>query len=263
MDYYFETKQFKTIFLILLFITCYLLSEHVFAYVATSTNYRLQYDSINVGGGDAQTSTNYRMEDSVGEIATGISTTTLYKLKAGYRQMSEVFISISSLADVAMSPTIGGMSGGTGTASTTWTVITDNPAGFVLFIKSTSSPSMILDGTYNFSDYSPIAVNIPDYDWGSPSAGVAEFGYTVEPATDADTVTAFKDNGAACNAGALNTVDKCWLNASTTDVTVVNRSNRTGIDGENEKVKFKAQSNAKFLKQGNYSATIIVTAIAN
>jgi hypothetical protein len=263
MNYYFKIKKSQNFFLILLFIVCYLLSEHVLAYVATSTNYRLQYDSINVGGGDTQTSTNYRLKDSVGEIATGISTTTLYKLKVGYRQMADVFISISSPSDTAMSPSIGGITGGTGAASTTWTVITDNSAGFTLSIKSTSSPSMILDGTYNFSDYSPAVANVSDYNWDSPSASVAEFGYSVEPATVADTSTLFKDNGSVCNAGSLNTVDKCWLNVSTTDVTAINRSSRTGVDGENEKIKFQTQSNAKFLKEGNYGATIIVTAITN
>ena len=263
MAYFLKIKKFYTFFLLLLFIVCYLSTDSVLAYVATSTNYRLQYDSINVGGNENATSSNYKIKDTVGEIATGISTSAVYKLKAGYRQMAEVFISISSPSDVVMSPAIGGITGGMSVASTTWTVITDNPAGFILFIKSASAPSMILDGSNNFSDYSPATVNVPDYDWGAPSASIAEFGYSVEPATVADTVALFKDDSSTCSSGALNTVDKCWLNASTTDVTVINRNSRTGVDGENEKVKFKAQSNAKFLKQGNYSATIIATAIVN
>ncbi|MBU2578784.1 hypothetical protein KKA09_01560 [Patescibacteria group bacterium] len=274
MDNHSKTKKLKITFpfsvncflltvfcCFLLTVFCYLLPAR--AYVATSTNYRIQYDSINVGGGDSQTSTNYRVADTVGEIATGISASSLYKLKAGYRQMSEISISISSPVDVAMSPAIGGISGGASSASTTWTVITDNPAGFVLSLKSTSTPSMILDGTYDFSDYSPATVGVPDYTWSSPAASAAEFGYSVEPATFADTATLFKDDGAACNAGALNTADKCWLNASTTDVAVINRTTSTSGGGEAEKIKFQAQSNAKFLKEGNYSATIIVTAIAN
>ncbi len=277
MDYYSKTKKLKIIFLFsvicilstascfLLTVNCYLLAKPALAYVATSTNYRIQYDSVNVGGSDSSTSTNYQVKDTVGEISSGISTSALYKLKAGYRQMSEVSISISSPTDITMSPDIGGISGGTSSASSTWTIITDNPAGFVLSLKSTSTPSMILDGTYNFSDYSPATVNIPDYTWASPAASAAEFGYSVEPATTADTASVFKDNGAdTCGgAGTFNTVDKCWLNASTTDVTVINRNSRTDIAGEEEKIKFQAQSNAKFLKEGNYGATIIVTATAN
>jgi hypothetical protein len=236
---------------------------YVQAYVATSTNYRIQFQSLNVGGEDFQTSTNYRLSDTIGEIATGISTSTLYKLKAGYRQMSEVFISISSPADITMSPSISGITGGTASASTSWTVITDNPAGFSLSIRSTSAPSMILDANWNFSDYTPSTANVPDYHWQSPPSGQAEFGFTVEPETPADTVQLFKDDGTNCNTGTLNTVDMCWLNASTTNVTIVNRSNRTDSNGEDEKVKFKTESNGKFLKEGNYTATIIVTAVVN
>ncbi|MFH1233498.1 MAG: hypothetical protein V1649_02490 [Patescibacteria group bacterium] len=276
MDHHSETKKLKITFpfsvncflltvfcCFLLTVNCYLLSMPALAYVATSTNYRIQYDSVNVGGGESSTSTNYQIKDTVGEIATGISTSALYKLKAGYRQMSDVYISISSPVDAAMSPAIGGITGGASTASTTWTVITDNPAGFALTLKSTSTPSMILDGTYNFSDYSPVTVNVPDYTWGSPSASAAEFGYTVEPATLADTAALFKDSGVACNTGTLNTADRCWLNASTTDVTVINRTTNTAVSGEAEKIKFQVQSNAKYLKEGNYAATIIATAIAN
>jgi hypothetical protein len=82
-------------------------------------------------------------------------------------------ITISSPVDVTMSSTIPGITGNLGsprTGSTTWTVKTNNTTGFAMAIKSTSSPSMILDGTYNFSDYSPAVANVSDYNWGSPSA---------------------------------------------------------------------------------------------
>ena len=175
-------------------------------------------------------------------------------------------ITISSPIDVTMSADIPGITGNPGsprTGATTWTVITNNNTGFVMSIKSTSTPSMILDGTYNFSDYSPVAVNVPDYSWGAAGAGVAEFGYTVEPATVADTATLFKDNGSACNAGASNSANTCWLNASTTDVTVINRTTETTSAGEDEIVRFQTESNAKYLKEGNYGATITATATMN
>ncbi|MFH1233495.1 MAG: hypothetical protein V1649_02475 [Patescibacteria group bacterium] len=175
-------------------------------------------------------------------------------------------ISISSPADVTMSSAIPGITGNLGsprTGSTSWTVITNNVTGFNMTLKSTSTPSMILDGTNNFSDYSPVTVNVPDYTWGSPVASVAEFGYTVEPATVGDTTVLFRDSGTACNTGALNTVGMCWLNASTTEVTAINRSTNTTAAGEAEVVKFQTESNAKYLKSGNYTATIIATALMN
>jgi hypothetical protein len=253
-------KAFFIIISILFLISSFYYAK---AYVATSTNYRIQFQSINVSGKDFQTSSNYKLSETIGEVATGLSTSTLYKLKAGYRQMPEVFISISLPANVTMSPSIGGISGGTASGSASWTVTTDNPAGFSLTIKTTSTPSMILDETWNFSDYSPTIANLPDYNWQSPSSGQAEFGYTVEPETPADTVQLFKDDGNSCNSGNQNNIDTCWLNASTTNMTIINRTSRTDSDGEIEKIKFKVQSNGKFLKEGNYIATIIVTAVVN
>lgn len=51
----------------------------------TSTNYQILWDSINSGGEDTSTSTNWRIRDTIGEIATGSSTSETYKLSAGYR----------------------------------------------------------------------------------------------------------------------------------------------------------------------------------
>jgi len=175
-------------------------------------------------------------------------------------------ITISSPANVTMSAAIPGITGNPGsprTGSTTWTVKTNNTTGFALALKSSTNPSMQLDGTYNFSDYSPGTGGTPDYSWASPAASAAEFGYTVEPATTADTAALFRDSGVACNTGALNTADKCWYNFTTSDVTVVNRSTETSSSGEAEVVKFQTESNAKYLKEGNYTATITATATEN
>jgi len=56
------------------------------AYMMTSTHYQINSDSINVGG-VRQTSTNYQSEDSIGEIATDNSSSTSYKINAGYQAM--------------------------------------------------------------------------------------------------------------------------------------------------------------------------------
>jgi len=51
----------------------------------TSTNYQINWDSINIGGEDTSTSTTYLLRDTIGEIATGVSTSTNYEISAGYR----------------------------------------------------------------------------------------------------------------------------------------------------------------------------------
>jgi len=174
-------------------------------------------------------------------------------------------ITISSPDDTSLTPSIPGVTGNAGspaTASLTWTVMTNNSTGFNMKLKSSSNPSLQLDGSNTFSDYtnaSPL-----NYTWGSPSSSAAWFGFTVEPATAADTVAAFLDNGSdTCGTGAVNGADTCWGGLATTDTDVINRSSATGSSGEAEVVKFRAESNAKFLNSGSYTATITATAAMN
>lgn len=55
----------------------------------TSTNYQINFDSINSGGTDFSSSTNYQMNDTFGEQGTGYSSSSNYLLHAGYRQSDE------------------------------------------------------------------------------------------------------------------------------------------------------------------------------
>ncbi|MDO9399530.1 MAG: hypothetical protein Q7T79_02505 [bacterium] len=177
-------------------------------------------------------------------------------------------LSITAAPDVIMSGAILGITGNAGnprTGSTTWTVITSNTTGFNLTMVSnaSTSPAMRLDSTWNFSDYSPVTAGTPDYAWSSPASSQAEFGYTVEPATAADTIAKFKDDGTICGTGVGNTANSCWYNVSTTAETIINRTSDTSVTGEIEKVKFNTESNAKYLKEGAYVADITVTATQN
>jgi len=72
-----------TVFLAILAISC-LLAPVIFA--MSSTNYIINWDSINTGGTDYSSSTNYYMLDTIGELATGRSTSTNFTMAAGYRQ---------------------------------------------------------------------------------------------------------------------------------------------------------------------------------
>jgi hypothetical protein len=254
----FTLKCFTTAIFLLFFLV-----YSALGYVMKSDNYRMQSDSLNTGGGSGS-SINYIFEDTVGEIATGPSASASYKMKAGYQQMQEVFLSVSSPADVIMTPTIAGISGGLASGEAAWTVITDGPSGFNMKINASTDPAMQMDVTYNFSDYSPAVLGSPDFLWGAPGAGVAEFGFSVEPKTADDTDTLFRDDGAECNAGGLNTPDRCWFDFNgMNNIDIINRASRTDNNGEIEIVKFRAESSAKFLKEGNYDAYITVTVSAN
>ena len=179
-------------------------------------------------------------------------------------------ISLSSPADITMSASIPGMTGGSATGSATWTVVTNNNTGFILNLKSSADPA--LAGTTqgdSFADYTETVADTPDYTWAVAESD-AEFGYTVEPATAADTVAAFLDNGtAACNIGAVNTADICWLDFAATGLNVINRSSETLVSGEAEVMKVKAELNGPatdadgFLIEDTYTATITATATIN
>ena len=51
----------------------------------TSTNFQILWDSVNVGGEDTSTSTNFQLRDTIGEHGTGTSTSASYSMSAGYR----------------------------------------------------------------------------------------------------------------------------------------------------------------------------------
>lgn len=229
------------------------------AYVASSTNYRIQSDSVNIGG-ILSTSTSYKVEDTLGEIATGVSTSTNYQLNAGYQQMQEVYLSISAPEDVSMSPSIGGVTGGTGNGSASWTVITDDPAGYSLTIKASTSPAMMSNTVAgeSFANYTPAGAD-PDFSWSVASAD-SEFGFSPE---GSDIVQKYKDNGSACNAGSGDTSDKCWDSLSTSIKSIAGSSSANHPSGAVTTVKFRAESGSSHIQvNGVYTATTTVTAIA-
>lgn len=225
----------------------------------TSTNYTIQADSVNVGGARSA-STNFRLEDTAGEIATGDSSSTNFKLRAGYQQMAEVSISLSAAADVTMSPTIGGVSGGTSNGQTSVTVITDSPAGYQLTIKASSSPAM-QGNTHGetIANYTPAGA-APDFTFSVPSTA-AEFGFTPE---GSDTATQFLDNGSACNTGSGETANACWAALTTAAQTISSRTTANSPSGTATTIKFRITlGSASLTVADTYVATSTVTATAS
>ena len=83
--------RFKICALITVF---FILSSSVQA-AMTSTNFEIRFDSLNSGGVDNSTSTNYSMYDTLGEQGTGYSSSTNYTIHAGYRQSDEYIPTLS------------------------------------------------------------------------------------------------------------------------------------------------------------------------
>jgi hypothetical protein len=244
------------------FLVVFFISSNIFAAQMQSSNYVIQSDDSLTSSGNDSASVNYKFSDTMGEFSTGLTDSTNYGLAAGYQEMQQFSITVSSPGDLTMLPAIPGMSGGTANASGSYNVIADGPSGFNMKIRASTAPAMLLvgDPTTYFSNY----LATPSYNW-SVSSGNAQFGFTVEPATSADTVQAFSDNGSnTCGTGSANGLNTCWAGFnSTSDTTIINRTSRTGVSGESEVIRYKAQANNIFLKSGNYSAGVTITVVTN
>lgn len=225
-----------------------------FAQVRTSTNYQLQSDSINVGGG-LSSSTSYVQESTVGEIATGPSNSTSYALRAGYQQMQEVFISLASTGDVVMAPALPGITGGTSNGSTTFTVITDSPSGYQLTIEAENSPAM-QSGANTIADYDAGAE--PDFSFIIGGTD-AHLGYSPD---GVDVVSTFLDDGGTCAIGSLNTSLACWDGLDTAATAIAEGSSSNHPTGATTTVNFRVGigSSAEVVS-GVYTATSTVTAL--
>lgn len=112
---------------ILFFVAClalFTVGGRVFA--MSSTNFYIPWDSVNTGGSDQSSSTNFSMFDTVGDNGTGTSTSGNFQLSAGYR---------ANLGDNSLSYQIQSKSAAVSTAFTAFnngadTVTVASAAGF-------------------------------------------------------------------------------------------------------------------------------------
>lgn len=228
-----------------------------FAQVRSSTNYQLQSDSINIGGG-LSSSTNFVQESTVGEIATGPSDSSSYSLRAGYQQMQEVFLSLVPPSSVLMDPDISGIGGGTSNGSTSFNVVTDSPSGYQVTITAEDDPAMVRNGgSETIEDYPATAT--PDFSFTFGSAE-ALFGITAE---GPDIHSTFRDNGALCNVGIGDTIDACWRGLNEQNNIVVARDTDANIPaGATTTLKFRVGvGSTAGVIAGTYVATTTITAL--
>jgi len=241
----------KKILCFLSVIAFFSMATAVSAYVANSANYRIEIDTESIGGG-LSTSDNYKVEDALGGAVRGTVTGDSYVVKSGYMSMTDVTISVSLTGSL----NLGNISanGGVRTGSAVATVITDNPAGYTLYVSSATSPAL-KSGDQSFSDYTSM-----DFTW-TVGELEAKFGFSVE---GGDTVSSFKDNGTTCGAGSLNTTDACWTGFSTGNSTIAQSSVANQPTGTETTLKIRAEAGTKKGQpEGTYTTTINATAVAN
>lgn len=239
----------------LLFMPIILIGLHLAeADVRESTSYRIESDSINIGGG-LSTSSNYGLESTAGEVATGESESASFNLKAGYQQMHEVYIALSGATAVTLTPSIPGVSGGFSNGSTTVTVTTDSAAGYALTIQSSQSPSM-QKGADSIADYAPSSD--ADYTF-TTDATDSHLGYSP---SGVDIVTKFRDNGIACGVSSGDTLLACWDGLSVSEETIAQSTGPNHPNGATTTVYFRVGVGGSVLQaSGVYTATTTLTAL--
>ena len=250
----------KKILPLIIILSLLAISCSVNAYVRSSQNYRIQSDSINVGGA-RQSSTSYRMEETIGEIASDESASASYRLKAGYQQMQEVYISISAPANVDLTPDLQAITGGTSNGTATINVKTDNLAGYNLELNASTLPAL-KSGSAEFPDYTEANPPTPDYNW-SIGAINSEFGFTP---WGQDTVQKYRYIGTDCNqSGGTADGNQCWdgLEGSA-EIQIAQSSSSNHPSGTDTYVKYQGEIKSNgFQTPGNYTATVTATATAN
>ncbi|MFA6554521.1 MAG: hypothetical protein WCS89_03355 [Candidatus Paceibacterota bacterium] len=171
-------------------------------------------------------------------------------------------------SNVTLSPSLGGLTGGTATGETQIVVTTNSSLGYMMTIMASSSVGMIGNASSSNSipAYVTATAGVPDFSFTVP-ANKAYFGYSVEASTTADLATSFKDAASACDsAGGSDTADKCWIAATSTAYTVVNRTWQTPASGATTTLKFRVTINANpspVIPDDTYVATTTLTATAN
>lgn len=229
------------------------------AQVRSSTNYQIQSDSINLGGG-LSSSSNYVQESTFGEIATGRSSSTNFSLRAGYQQMQEVFISLNAAASTTMTGPLGGLTGGESNGSSTVTVVTDSSGGYQLSIVASTTPALRKDPS-SIADYVPNSAPNPDFLF-TTDAGEAHFGFSSH---GSDVPARFRhDGGNNCNTGGITTTAlRCWVGLSTTELVIARGAGANHPEGATTTLQFKVGiGSGATVESGTYVATTTLTAVA-
>ena len=183
-------------------------------------------------------------------------------------------LTITAPSDIGLSA-IAGLTGGSSTGTATWTVVTNNNAGYTLQLHADASPTLAGDAQGDsIADYTEASAGVPDYTYVVDD-GDAEFGFTVN--TTGTTVTtgeidaSFKNNGAdTCNTGATLTDANCWLSTSTSGSKelLATTTGETAATGEAIQLNFQVEiappSGAfdadGFVVEDGYTSTITMTA---
>ena len=173
----------------------------------------------------------------------------------------------TSPSNVTMSPSLGGLTGGTSTGETQFVVTTNSLTGYSVTIIA-SSTTGAMQGTASTTNYIPgYTATSPDYDM-TVAANKAAFAYTIQSSSTADVTQMFRNSGSTCNSGtdhAIASFYHCWIQATSTAVTIINRSLPTTVPATST-IAFMVKINSNpnpIIPNDTYIATTTLTATVN
>ena len=217
-------------------------------------NYIMNSDVQPAGGGDEAVSSNYVLDDTIGEGNIGPSRSDNYSLGAGYRQtVNDAFVSLEcddglNLGVLAIT--------GRQTGNVLCTVETDAEAGYSMdwTVRTgsggTSTGYLINELEETIPPFEPAIEGVPET-WFVADSDARWAGRLSSTSTDTD-----------AKWGIDNSTDK-WLNVGTGSYSIVTRSSRTDPGGSAQVLQFRAEIGAAAIQMpGTYRATVVITATA-
>ena len=233
--------------------TMFLFIAVAHAAVMQGTTYSIEFDSINTAGRNS-TSSNYRIEDSLGEVATGYSSSTNYSIHAGFQQLEESTISISAPADINLASLT--LTKNSAVSGATWSVITNNSAGYALALTASTTPALKGNAGRAFNDFST----------STPSTWIVSnnyvFGFSVYGA-DVNTSTYGTDTDCISVADVPSGSLKWRGFYGTNSIVVVNDYSSAPLPGSDTTMCVATEQNGVFVPSDTYTAIITATAVTN
>jgi hypothetical protein len=148
-----------------------------------------------------------------------------------------------------------GVSADSATGDTVWNVKTNNAAGYVLYVKATTSPAL-RNGTNSINDYTPAVAATPET-WSVP-AGTGEFGFAAF-GTHVPTGTWGTDSDCIAAAHTPSATLK-YRDFDTSDIEIATSAATTTSAGIDSTVCFAVEQDTFYVPSGTYQATIVATA---
>lgn len=171
-----------------------------------------------------------------------------------------------AVGNVTMVGDIDGLLGGNSTGTTQAVVTTNDPDGYTLQIRfpfATTSAMQALASSDYISNYTATSGN-PSFQFTVPSSGgESVMGYTVIASSSLHVGDTFEHSGSDCTGTGTATADRCWVAASTSNLTIMDTPAQAFPDGSTSTIKFRVAvpaSPSPSLSADTYVATATLTA---